>query len=142
MQWDVSESIKTVAKVDIAKGKFNYNEHIKNGIKLILLIILSILLMSVVLYPLYKPDLKIVSIFIGLHVVDFFMAPFNNIKICYLQLEDSPLKITLNMIIAYLIRTLLSFLPTPFCTIIGQMCSVVYELICTKIMYKKYELSK
>ena len=29
-------------------------------------------------------------------------------------------------------------MPTPFCTIIGQMCSTAYEFICTKINYTKY----
>lgn len=142
MQWDVAESIKTVAKVDITKGKFNYNEHVNNAIKLILLIILSIFAMVIVLYPIYKPDLKIVSIFIGLHIVDFLITPFKNIKICYLQLEDSSLKITVNTIIAYCIRTVISFLPTPFCTIIGQMSSTGYELICTKIIYNKHKKMK
>lgn len=139
MQWDVTDAVKTVAKVDIAKKKFNYNEHLKNAIKLYALIILSVLLMSLVAYPFYKPDLKIVSIFISLHILDFMLAPFIEIKICFLQLEDSALKMTSNMIIAYLIRTLISFVPTPFCTIIGQMCSTLYELICTKINYRKYE---
>ena len=67
------------------------------------------------------------------------LGPFIEIKICFLQLEDSAFKMTLNMIIAYIIRTMMSFLPTPFCTIIGQMCSSVYELICTKLNFKKYE---
>ena len=49
-----------------------------------------------------------------------------------MQLEDSAFKMTLNMIIAYSIRTIISFLPTPFCTI-------TYELICTKINFGKYE---
>ena len=61
------------------------------------------------------------------------------IKTCYLQLEDSALKMTTNMTIAYIIRTAVSFTPTPFCTIIGQMCSSLYNYICTKINFKKYE---
>ena len=89
--------------------------------------------------PLYKPDLKIVSIFISLHILDFIVTPFTEIKICFLQLEDSALKMTLNSIVAYIIRTIVAFAPTPFCTIIGQMCSSLYELICTKINYRKYE---
>lgn len=93
-------------------------------------------------YPLYKPDLKIASIFIFLHILDFMLGPFIEIKICFLQLEDSALKMTLNMIIAYIIRTSMSFVPTPFCTIIGQMCSTIYELICTKVNYRKYEKQK
>lgn len=139
MQWDVTDAVKTVAKVDIAKKKFNYNEHFKNASKLYYLLILSVLVMSLIAYPFYKPDLKIVSIFISLHILDFLLGPFIEIKICFLQLEDSAFKMTLNMIIAYIIRTMMSFLPTPFCTIIGQMCSSVYELICTKLNFKKYE---
>ncbi len=139
MQWDIADSIKTVAKIDIAKKNFCYNEHLKNAIKLDILIILSVLVMSIIIYPSYQPDLSITSIFIFLHILDFMMMPFIQIKICYLQLEDSAFKMTLNVMIAYAIRTIVSFISTPFCTIIGQMCAVLYELICTKINYKKYE---
>lgn len=139
MQWDIADAVRTVAKVDLAKKKFNYNEHLKNALKLYFLLILSVLLMSFIIYPFYKPDLKIVSIFISLHILDFIVTPFTEIKICFLQLEDSALKMTLNSIIAYIIRTIVAFAPTPFCTIIGQMCSSLYELICTKINYRKYE---
>lgn len=139
MQWDITDAVKTVAKVDIAKKKFDYNEHLKNAIKLYFLIILSVLIMSFVAYPVYKPDINIVSIFIFLHIIDFMLGPFIEIKICFLQLEDSALKMTSNMIIAFIIRTLVSITPTPFCTIMGQMCSTIYELICTKINYRKYE---
>lgn len=139
MQWDIADAVRTVAKVDLAKKKFNYNEHLKNALKLYFLLILSVLLMSFIIYPFYKPDLKIVSIFISLHILDFIVTPFTEIKVCFLQLEDSALKMTLNSIIAYIIRTIVAFAPTPFCTIIGQMCSSLYELICTKINYRKYE---
>lgn len=139
MQWDITDAVKTVAKVDIAKKKFNYNEHFKNALKLYCLLILSVIIMSVIAYPFYKPDLKISSIFILLHILDFMLGPFIEIKICFLQLEDSAFKMTLNMIIAYIIRTIISFAPTPFCTIIGQMGSTIYELICTKINFKKYK---
>lgn len=97
--------------------------------------------MSLAAYPFYKPELAIVSIFISLYILDFMLGPFIEIKICFLQLEDSAFKMTLNMIIAYIIRTSISFVPTPFCTIIGQICSTTYELICTKINFRKYEKS-
>ena len=138
-QWDVAEATKTVAKVDIAKKKFDYNEHFRNAVKLHLLLILSVILMSFIVCPFYKPDLKVVSIFILLHILDFFLSTFVEIKICFLQLEDSALKMTLNTIIAYIIRTSIAFLPTPFCTIIGQICSTIYLLFYTKIIYRKYE---
>lgn len=139
MQWDVDEAIRTVAKVDIAKKKFKYNDHLRNAVKLNILLILSVLLMSLILYPFYRPDLKVVAIFISLHILGFILEPFCTIKTCFLQLEDSAFKMTSNIIIAYIIRTSMSFVPTPFCTIVGQMCSTFYELICTKINYRKYE---
>ena len=142
MQWDVDDAIRTVAKVDIAKKKFKYSEHLRNAIKLNLLLIMSVIIMSLVLYPFYRPDLKITAAFISLHILGFILEPFCTIKTCFLQLEDSAFKMTSNMIIAYTIRTSMSFVPTPFCTIIGQMCSTFYELICTKINYRKYEGNK
>ena len=140
MQWDITDPVKTVAKVDIAKKKFNYNEHLRNAIKLYSLLILSVLAMSLITYRFYNPDFAIISIFISLHILDFMLAPFIEIKICFLQLEDSAFKMTLNVTIAYIIRTLVSvFAPTPFCTIIGQMSSTAYELVCTKINFRKYK---
>lgn len=138
-QWDITDAEKTVAKIDIVKGKFNYKEHHRNALKLNSLLILSVIIMALIAYPFYKPDIKIVSIFISLHILDFIIEPFMLVKTCYLQLEDSAVKMTTNMIIAFIIRTLMALAPTPYCTIIGQMCSTAYELICTKINYRKYE---
>lgn len=67
------------------------------------------------------------------------LGPFIEIKTCFLRLEDSAFKMTLNMIIAYIIRTSMPFVLTPFYTIIGQMCSTTYELIYTKVNFRKYE---
>jgi len=92
MQWDITDAVKTVAKVDIAKKKFYYKDHFRNALKLYSLLILSVILMSLIAYPFYKPDLKIESMFIFLHILDFMLGPFIEIKICFLQLEDSAFK--------------------------------------------------
>lgn len=139
MQWDITEAIKTVAKIDITKKCFVYNDHLKNARKLFSLLIISVILLSFVAYPFYRPDLRITSIFLSLHILDFVLCPAAEIKICFLQLEDSSSKMTLNMIVAYILRTFMSFTPTPYCTVIGQICSTVYKLICTKINFRKYE---
>ncbi len=136
VQWDVSSAIKNVAKIDIVKEKFIYTEHLKNAIKFILILIISVILMGVLIYPIYNPDLSVVCIFVFLHIIDFIITPFKNIKMCYLEIEYSPLKTTINTLIAYIIRTIISLTPTPFCTIIGQICSSIYELIYVKINYK------
>lgn len=138
VQWDMSDAIKTAAKIDIVKRRFDYNEHLKNAIKFISLLIISVIITGVVIYPIYNPNLLIVCIFVFLHILDFIMAPFINIKLCCLEIEHSPVKTTINTLIANFIRTIASLLPTPFCTIIGQMCSSIYELIYSKITYKKH----
>lgn len=137
IQWDMCGAIKTVAKIDIVKKKFDYTYHFKNALKFTFILIASVLLISIVMYPIYKPQIIIVGIFILLHLYDFVITPFKNIKICYLELEHSVTKTTINTIIAYIIRTIISLLPTPFCTILGQVCSSTYEFIYSKITYKK-----
>ena len=139
IQWDMSTAIKTVAKIDIVKNKFDYMEHFKNAIKFTSLLITSVILMGLIVYPIYNPNLLIVCSFVFLHILDFVMTPFKNIKMCYLEIEHSPTKTTINTIIAYIIRTVVSLLPTPFCTIMGQICSSTYELIYAKITYKKFK---
>lgn len=139
IQWDVSAAVKNVAKIDIVKEKFDYIEHFKNAIKFTLLLIISVILMGLIIYPIYNPNLLIVCIFIFLHIIDFAMTPFKNIKMCYLEIEYSPTKTTINTIIAYIIRTVISLLPTPFCTIMGQICSSIYELIYAKVTYRKFK---
>ena len=139
IQWDMSTAIKTVAKIDIVKEKFNYNDQFKNAIKFTTLLIISVILMGLIIYPIYNPNVVIVFIFVLLHILDFVITPFKNIKMCYLEIEHSPAKTTINTIIAYIIRTVISLLPTPFCTIIGQICSSTYELIYAKITYKKFK---
>lgn len=137
MQWDMCGAIKTVAKIDIVKKKFDYTYHFKNALKFTIILVTSVLLMSIIMYPIYKPQIIIVGIFILLHLYDFVITPFKNIKICYLELEHSATKTTINTIIAYILRTILSLLPTPFCTILGQTCSSTYEFIYSKVTYKK-----
>ena len=139
IQWDMATAIKEVAKIDIVKEKFDYSYHLKNATKFISLLIFSIILLGFSLYPLYKPDFLIVSIFVSLHIIDFIMFQFFEIKITYLELEYSPAKTTLNNIIASVIRTILSLLPTPFCTIIGQIVCAIYELVYSSILYKKVQ---
>ncbi len=142
IQWDMSTAIKNVAKIDIVKEKFDYIEHFKNAIKYITLLIISVIFMGLIVYPVYHPNIIIACIFIFLHIVDFAITPFKNIKMCYLEIEHSSIKTTVNTIIAYIIRTVISLLPTPFCTIIGQMCSTMYEFIYANITYKKFRGSE
>ena len=66
-------------------------------------------------------------------------------KTYYLQLEYSALKTTIHKQIANILRTIMSFIPTPYCTLIGQLVSMFYQLIYTKILAGKtkiYEINR
>ena len=140
LQWDIETSVSTVAKIDISKNKFVYKEHLKNALRLNVILISSVSIMSLIGIFIYKPNMLIFLIFMTWHIIDYMLTPFTNIKISYLQLEYSSFKTTFNEMIAFAIRTFMSFIPTPFCTIIGQMCSSIYEFTYSAIKYNKVKL--
>lgn len=141
LQWDIETSVSTVAKIDISKNKFVYKEHLENALKLNTILVSSVIIMSLIGVFIYKPNIYIFLIFITLHIIDYIIAPFSNIKLSYLQLEYSSFKATFNEMIAFAIRTFMSFIPTPFCTIIGQMCSSIYEFAYSTIKFNKINMS-
>ena len=134
VEWDMTTSIETVAKIDIAKNKMNVKEHTKNSIKLITILVIMVLVLSLISYPIYKPNLEIVPIFLTLHIISFFITSIYLSKQIYLQLEWSGTIITAITIISFILRTSFSFVPTPYCTILGQViqgviCIFVYLII-------------
>lgn len=137
MQWDIAHAIATVAKIDISKKNFNYKEHLKNAYKLTSLLIISIAIMFITMYKFYNTDLIITIIFVLGDVIGFVMYPLYTIKTCYLQLEYSAIKTTIHKQIANIARTAMSFLPTPYCTMIGQLASMAYQLLYTKFLWKR-----
>lgn len=65
-QWDISYAIKTVAPIDITKKVFSYKEHYK---KLIYNLILSTIIMKIILYPIYKPDLTATLFIVSIELI-------------------------------------------------------------------------
>lgn len=140
LQWDIIRSIIVVEKVDIAKKNFVYQKHMKNAYLLDGVLIISIFLMAFALYGEYKPDLKITAILISAELILLAMYPIYMTRTCYLQLEYSSVKTTINKEIANLIRMLLSVtLVTPYCTAIAQLVSMLYQLFYTKVMWLNKE---
>lgn len=135
-QWDITHSIGVAARIDIVKNKFKYSEHLKNAFKLIGLILISIIAMFGILYPIYKSELDITLIYVGAEIITFIAYPLYIIKICYMQIEYSAINATINKQISNTIRFILSFIPTPFCTIIGQLASMTYQLIYSNIVVR------
>ena len=136
-QWDAFTAITEAANIDISKKKFNYKEHIKNGYKLLLLLLLSSFTMFIILLSFYDLNIKLVIIYFGIELINFILYPIYKINTCYLRLEYSAIKTTANKIIANIFRLIISLFPTPFCTGLGQICSTIYQHISTNIMFRK-----
>lgn len=136
VQWDITHSIGVATRIDIVKNKFRYSEHLKNAFKLTGLILISIIAMFGILYPIYKSELYITLIYVGIEIITFIAYPLYIIKICYMQIEYSAIKATINKQISNTIRFIFSFIPTPFCTVIGQLASMTYQLIYSNVMVR------
>ena len=138
-QWDSLESIGEAAKIDLAKNKFDYKKSRKNAYILMLLLLSSTLFMLLIMFRFYDLNIYLVLIYLSVEVINFLIFPIYKLKTCYLTLEYSSIKMTFNKFIASGIRVVSSFLPTPFCTILGQIISAFYLLISTNIIIRKKE---
>ena len=136
-QWDVYDAVSIAAKIDISKEKFNYKEHRNNAYKLLLILLFTVLLMFVVLYRFYELDIILVAIYFSFELINFSIYPIYKLKTCYLQLEYSAVKTTVNKIVSSTLRMFISLLKTPFCTGLGQVSSSIYQLISLNTMFNK-----
>jgi hypothetical protein len=134
-QWDVFTAITVVAKIDISRNNFNYKEHRNNAYKLLGILIGSIIIMAMLLFNNYNLNIGITLTFLGFEIANFFMTPVYKIKTCFLQLEYSALKTTINKMIASTSRFAFSFLKSPYCTGIGQVFSSVYQFISINLIF-------
>lgn len=141
IQWDMSYSIGTIAKIDISKNCYKINEHKKNGVYLITLLNISTIIMGLFLYPFYKPSILIVLIFLIPNLIDMVIFGISSLKSSYLQIEYSPFKVMGITQCGTIMRFLCSFLATPYCTLIGQEISIYFQVIFFYILfYKKYKI--
>ena len=136
-QWDTFEAVATVAKIDISKNKFNYREHRNNAYKLLFLLLSTVFIMFVTLYSFYELNLGITMIYLSFELVNFVVFPIYRLKTCYLQLEYSAIKTTSNKIISSILRMVISFIKTPFCTGMGQACSAIYQFFSVNILFHR-----
>ncbi len=140
-QWDISNAIKTVVQIDIAKRLFSYKEHMKNSRKLIYLLIISTFIMGLILYPSYKVDITATLVIVAIELISLYMYPMYITKLTYIQLEYSAIKATISKQIANILRVCCSFIPSPFCTSIGLAISVIYQLVSTQYIIHKNKLN-
>lgn len=136
-QWDVYDAISIASKIDISKGKFNYKEHRNNAYKLLLILLSTVFLMFIVLFRFYKLDMILVAIYFSFELINFSIYPIYKLKTCYLQLEYSAVKTTVNKMVSSGLRMVISLLKTPFCTGLGQVSSSIYQFISLNFMFNK-----
>lgn len=135
-QWDTADAIVVASNIDISKRKFNYKEHIKNAYKLLVILFGTSLIMFSILYSFYDLNFKITMVYFSFEIINFLLYPIYRIKTCYLQLEYSAIKTTSNKMIASILRMSMSFLKTPYCTGIGQVCSSIYQSVTVSLMFR------
>ena len=140
-QWDIAYTIKTVAQIDITKKEFSYKEHMKNSKKLVYLLIVSSIIMGIILYPSYRVDITATLIIVSIELISLYMYPIYLTKLTYIQLEHSAIKATVSKQIANALRIICSFIVSPFCTSIGLAVSVIYQLVSTHYIIKKNKIS-
>lgn len=136
-QWDVYDAISIAAKIDISKDKFNYKEHRNNAYKLLLILLGTVFLMFIVLFRFYELDMMLVAIYFSFELINFSIYPIYKLKTCYLQLEYSAVKTTVNKMVSSGLRMVISLLKTPFCTGLGQVSSSIYQFISLNFMFNK-----
>lgn len=142
-QWDTMEAMVVAANIDISKKEFNYRTHINNAYKLLSILLGTSLVMFGILYWFYDLNLGITLLYFAIEIINFLLYPMYRIKICYLQLEYSAIKITANKIVASVLRIIMTLVKSPFCTGIGQVCSSFYQFITVNLMfYHNYFVDK
>lgn len=142
-QWDAFDAISITAKIDISRDNFNYIQHRNNAYKLLLVLITTSLFMFIIMFPFYNLNLLLVGIYFLFELVNFIIYPIYRIKTCFLQLEYSSVKTTINKFVASSGRTIISLFKTPFCTGIGQCVSSIYQYISINIIFNRnYKINK
>lgn len=136
-QWDSFEAIKTVAKIDISKEKFNYKNHKMNAYKLLGILLTTVFIMLIVSLRYYNLDFKITTIYLSFELINFIIYPIYSIKTSYLQLEKYEIKVTANKLFAGILRMIMSLLKTPYCTGIGQVTSSLYQFITVNMIFHR-----
>ena len=141
-QWDMLDSVDTASKIDLAENKFNYKESRKNAYKLLSILIFTILIMNLTLYWYFKPDLIVLIIIMAVQIIDMLIDPLKTLRMSYIQINDNNKKHNIFYLLSRLIRLLCSFIPSAFCTYIGQAISAIYLYIYSLIACKNVKFFK
>ena len=151
--WDSMQAISKIAKIDLAKNRYDYKNEMKNASIFSVIVVLISIVMTITLGFINSANMSIVLVYLSFQVFDMLVDPFRNIMSTYTQLEYSPLLNTILNFTYKVIRTLLAiFVISPYCTEIGQMTQgillmmsyviirlVKYKVVDGKLIVKKKE---
>ncbi len=141
-QWDMLYSVDTASKIDLAENKFNYKESRKNAYKLLSILISTILIMNLTLYWYFKPDLIVLEILLAVQIIDMLIDPLKTLRMSYIQINDNNKKHNIFYLLSRLIRLLCSFIPSAFCTYIGQAISAIYLYVYSLVACRNVKIFK
>lgn len=138
-QWDMlNESVGTAARVDITEGKFNYKTLKRQSFGVVAIMLGTSIILGLVLYWYYKPDLPILFILFSTQVVDMFFDPINRIRWSYLQIRDNKVRHNIVFIATRLVRIACSFIPTGYCVYIGELSSTAIKYVYSRYQCRKF----
>ncbi len=143
-QWDVQDAVSTVAKVDLSNNKYNAKKSLIDAVLFTIILTSSSLVLFFSLYQVFNVVFIVGLIMLSIQIFDFFADSVRLNLYSFLQLNFS---VTVNTIVAIMVnifRTVLSvFLPTPYCTEIGQIVSsVVWVTSCVIITCVFFKMNK
>lgn len=138
-QWDMLGAISTITQIDVSKDEFNMHKSVKNAYGYVLFLMMSSIVMSVGLYSLYEPEIKILLIAFGVQIIHWLICPLYDIKLNYIQAKRDEINTNFeeHVMIEKLLRMVCSLVQNPYCTYIGQLVGALYLYIYTKYACKQ-----
>ncbi len=141
-QWDTLGAFDTVARVDIAKHRYEYKKEMKNAYLFTIIVMLTSIIMTLALTWINGYIITIVLAYLAFQIVGMMLDTYSSILSIYTQIEYSPKTNTIIQFSTLIVRTLIStFLLSPFCTDIGQIVqSVILIIIYFIIRVTRYKV--
>ena len=137
-QWDAGGAVNSVAQIDAAKQHFNYKNHRKNAMKFTFLLALATVAMFAFFIIFIHVNFWLAALLVFANILCFFPNNIYSIQGSYLQIHGREKLLAGNKIFANSLRTICSFLPTPFCTLIGMVVSIIYQYFSVGIIYRRH----
>lgn len=140
-QWDMlNESVGTVAKVDITERKLNYKKLRNEAWGLVGIFAGTTLIMTIVLYWYYRPELWILVVLLVVQFVDMIVCVMNDLRLGYMQIRDNRIMHNGMILLTRGVRIACALIPTGFCVYIGQLVSTFLKYVYARWVCRKFKV--